>query len=148
MPQVGNPDQVASQNRSDFMSGLDAIAQGIMKGGENRRADEKQKWLEDTTAEKFAHQVEQDKLAQLNANRNYQLQRDTFNQNKAVQDFNMQRQKVQDEWRQKFYDTYFGNDPAELEYQKLLAELKGQQEDQQDQRAQMVMLGLNPQLMR
>lgn len=148
MPQVGNPDQVASQNRSDFMSGLDAIAQGIMKGGENRRADEKQKWLEDTTAEKFAHQVEQDRLAQLNANRNYQLQRDTFNQNKAVQDFNMQRQKVQDEWRQKFYDTYFGNDPAELEYQKLLAELKGQQQDQRAQRAQMVMLGLNPQLMR
>lgn len=148
MPQVGNPDAVAQGNRDAFNAGLDAIVSGLQKHGENRRADEKQKWLEDTTAEKFAHQVEQDKLAQLNANRNYMLQRDQFNQNKAVQDFNMQRQKVQDEWRQKFYDTYFGNDPAELEYQKLLAELKGQQEDQQDQRAQMVMLGLNPQLMR
>ena len=148
MPQVGNPDAVAQGNRDAFNAGLDAIVSGLQKHGENQRADAKQKWLEDTTAEKFAHQVEQDKLAQLNANRNYMLQRDQFNQNKAVQDFNMQRQKVQDEWRQKFYDTYFGNDPAELEYQKLLAELKGQQEDQQDQRAQMVMLGLNPQLMR
>lgn len=141
MPQVGNADQVASQNRADFMSGIDAIAQGIMKGGENRRADEKQKWLEDTTQQKFDYQKQQDLIAQMNNNRNYMLQRDTFNQNKAVQDFNMQRQKVQDEWRQKFYDTYFGNDPAELEYQKLLAELKGQQQDNQ---AQQVMMGLNP----
>ena len=41
------------------------------------------------------------------------------------------------------YETYFGNDPAEQEYQKLLAELQGQKQDNQ---AQQVMMGLNPML--
>lgn len=141
MPQVGNPDQVAQQNRDYLNEGLGAIAQGILKRGENQRADAKQKWLEDTTAEKFDYQKQQDLITQMNNNRNYQLQRDTYNQNKAVQDFDMQRKKQQDEWLQKMYETYFGNDPAEQEYQKLLAELQGQKQDNQ---AQQVMMGLNP----
>ncbi len=116
MPQVGNPDAVAQGNRDSLNAGLDAIVSGLQKRGENQRADAKQKWLEDTTQQKF-------------------------NQNKAVQDFDMQRKKQQDEWRQKMYETYFGSDPAEQEYQKLLAELQGQKEDNQ---AQQIMLGLNP----
>ena len=143
MPQVGNPDQVAQGNRDSLNAGLDAIAQGILKRGENQRADAKQKWLEDTTQQKFDYQKQQDLITQMNNNRNYQLQRDTYNQNKAVQDFDMQRKKQQDEWLQKMYETYFGNDPAEQEYQKLLAELQGQKQDNQ---AQQVMMGLNPML--
>ena len=141
MPQVGNPDAVAQGNRDALNAGLDAIVSGLQKHGENQRADAKQKWLEDTTQQKFDYQKQQDLITQMNNNRNYMLQRDQFNQNKAVQDFDMQRKKQQDEWRQKMYETYFGNDPAEQEYQKLLAELQGQKEDNQ---AQQIMMGLNP----
>lgn len=141
MPQVGNPDAVAQGNRDALNAGLDAIVSGLQKHGENQRADAKQKWLEDTTQQKFDYQKQQDLITQMNNNRNYMLQRDQFNQNKAVQDFDMQRKKQQDEWRQKMYETYFGSDPAEQEYQKLLAELQGQKEDNQ---AQQIMLGLNP----
>lgn len=142
MPQVGNPDQVAAGNREAFLNGIGAIADGIMKAGENRRADEKQKWLEDTTAEKFAHQVEQDKLAQMNANRNYMLQRDQFNQAKALQDFNMGRQKTQDEWLQKFYDAYFGNDEEYQELQRLRAKYGNNGVSD----STLIMMGLNPAL--
>lgn len=141
MPQVGNPDAVAQGNRDALNAGLDAIVSGLQKRGENQRADAKQKWLEDTTQQKFDYQKQQDLITQMNNNRNYMLQRDQFLQNKAVQDFDMQRKKQQDEWRQKMYETYFGSDPAEQEYQKLLAELQGQKEDNQ---AQQIMLGLNP----
>ena len=141
MPQVGNPDAVAQGNRDALNAGLDAIVSGLQKHGENQRADAKQKWLEDTTQQKFDYQKQQDLITQMNNNRNYMLQRDQFNQNKAVQDFDMQRKKQQDEWRQKMYETYFGNDPAEQEYQKLLAELQGQKQDNQ---AQQIMMGLNP----
>lgn len=141
MPQVGNPDAVAQGNRDALNAGLDAIVSGLQKHGENQRADAKQKWLEDTTQQKFDYQKQQDLITQMNNNRNYMLQRDQFLQNKAVQDFDMQRKKQQDEWRQKMYETYFGNDPAEQEYQKLLAELQGQKEDNQ---AQQFMMGLNP----
>ena len=141
MPQVGNPDAVAQGNRDALNAGLDAIVSGLQKHGENQRADAKQKWLEDTTQQKFDYQKQQDLITQMNNNRNYMLQRDQFNQNKAVQDFDMQRKKQQDKWRQKMYETYFGNDPAEQEYQKLLAELQGQKQDNQ---AQQIMMGLNP----
>lgn len=141
MPQVGNPDAVAQGNRDSLNAGLDAIVSGLQKHGENQRADAKQKWLEDTTQQKFDYQKQQDLITQMNNNRNYMLQRDQFNQNKAVQDFDMQRKKQQDEWLQKMYETYFGNDPAEQEYQKLLAELQGQKEDNQ---AKQIMMGLNP----
>lgn len=124
MPQVGSPNYGSEQNAKYLNEGLGAIAQGILKAGENKRADEKQKWLEDTTAQKFAHQVEQDRLAQMNTNRNYMLQRDIFNQNKKRSDFDMNRQGKQDEWLQKFYDLYFGNDPDEIERIRLREELR------------------------
>lgn len=124
MPQVADPDKAAASNRDYFLQGMGAIGEGITKAGENKRADEKQKWLEDTTAQKFAHQVEQDRLAQMNTNRNYMLQRDIFNQNKKRSDFDMGRQAKQDEWLQKFYNLYFGNSPDEIERIKLLEELQ------------------------
>lgn len=148
MPQVGNPDAVAQGNRDALNAGLDAIVSGLQKRGENQRADAKQKWLEDTTAEKFDYQKQQDLITQMNNNRNYMLQRDQFNQNKAVQDFDMQRKKDMMDFIKSRYGQMLGigdYDPAKQEYEKLLAELKGQQQGNQ---AQMVMMGLNPQLMR
>jgi len=138
MPTVGDPDKVAAGNRADFLSGLDSIASGLIKSGENKRADEKQQWLENTTAQKFAHQVEQDQLAQQNANRNYMLQRDQFNLNKEKQLNDIARQKKQDEYIQKMYDYYFSNDAEQQELQKLLAKYQGKDG------ATNVMNGLNP----
>lgn len=141
MPTVGDPDKVAAGNRQDFLSGLDSIAAGLIKSGENQRADEKQQWLENTTAQRMAMQREQNQLAQQNANRNYMLQRDQFNLNKERQLQDMARQKKQDEWMQRFYDQYFANDPEEQEYQELLARLQGGQQNAASQ----IMMGLNPQ---
>lgn len=135
MPTVGNANEVAKTNQDYFMQGMDAIGQGILKGGENKREDAKQKWLEDTDARNYAEKVRQfnatnklqsDKLMydQLNTNRNYMLQRDIFNQNKKRSDFDMGRLSKQDEWLQKFYEQYFGNTPDEIERIKLIEELK------------------------
>ena len=141
MPTVGDPDKVAAGNRDSLLSGLDSIAAGLIKSGENQRADEKQQWLENTTAQRMAMQREQNQLAQQNANRNYMLQRDQFNLNKERQLQDMARQKKQDEWMQRFYDQYFANDPEEQEYQELLARLQGGQQNAASQ----IMMGLNPQ---
>ena len=125
MPTVGNANEVAKANQDYFMQGMDAIGQGIMKGGENKRADEKQKWLEDTTEQKFQHQLAQDKLAQNNETRNYFLRYDQLGLLKDKQEFDQARQAKQDEWLQKFYNQYFGDTPDEIERIKLLEELKG-----------------------
>ena len=148
MPQVGNPDAVAQGNRDAFSEGLGAIAQGILKRGENRRADEKQKWLEDDAQKKFDYQKQQDLIAQMNNNRNYMLQRNQFLQNKAVQDFAMQNKKDMMNFIKSRYGHMLGigdDDPVKQEYDRLLAELKEQQRSNQ---AQMIMMGLNPQFMR
>lgn len=137
MPTVGDPDKVAAGNRQDFLSGLDSIASGLIKSGENKRADEKQQWLENTTAQKFAHQVEQDRLAQQNANRNYMLQRDQFNLNRDKQLNDIARQKKQDEYLDKMYEQYFA-DADQQELARLLAKYQGKDG------ATNVMNGLNP----
>lgn len=148
MPQQGNPDQVAQGNRDSFNEGIGALVQGILKRGENQRADEKQKWLEDDAQKKFDYQKQQDLIAQMNNNRNYMLQRNQFLQNKAVQDFDMQRKKDLMNFIKSRYGQMLGigdYDPAKQEYDKLLAELIVQQ---QVNPAQMTMMGLNPQFMR
>jgi hypothetical protein len=137
MPTVGDPDKVAAGNRQDFLSGLDSIASGLLKRGENQRADEKQQWLENTTAQKFAHQVAQDQLAQQNANRNYMLQRDQFNLNRDKQLNDIARQKKQDEYLDKMYEQYFA-DADQQELARLLAKYQGKDG------ATNVMNGLNP----
>ena len=124
MPTVGDANAVAKNNQDYFMQGMDAIGQGIIKSGENKRADEKQAWLEDKDYRDFQHKLAQDRLAQMNENRNYFLRRDQYDMLKGKQDFDQARQAKQDEWLQKFYDQYFANDPAELERQKLLLQLQ------------------------
>lgn len=123
MPQVGNPDAVAQGNRDAFNEGLGALVQGILKRGENQR--------------------EEQRLVQ--AQDNWQAQ---FDQAKALQDFNMQRQKNMMDFIKSRYGHMLGigdDDPVKQEYDRLLAELKEQQRSNQ---AQMVMMGLNPQFMR
>ena len=124
MPQVVDPDKVAASNRDYFVQGMGAIGEGITKAGENKRADEKQKWLEEMEAAKLEHQKYQDALAQMNTNRNYMLQRDQFNLNKAKQDYDIGRTTRQDKWLEKIYDQYVGSsDPFEAEYLSLKDEL-------------------------
>lgn len=147
MPTVGNPNEVAKSNQDYFMQGMDAIGQGIIKGSENKREDEKQAWLEDKDYRDFQHKLAQDRLAQMNENRNYFLRRDQYNMLKDKQEYDQARQDKQDEWLQKFYDQYFANDPAELERQKLLLQLQGldaQLTPQGQSDASLVINGLNP----
>jgi hypothetical protein len=145
MPAVADPDKVAAGNRQDFLSGLDSLASGLIKKGENQRADEKQKWLETTNARDYAEKVrqfdEKTALDKLNADRNYQLQLDQFNLNKAKQLNDIERQKRQDEYLKKLYESYFSNDPEQQELQRLLAKYQGGD-------AAAVMIGLNPQLLK
>ena len=134
MPQQGNPDQVAQGNRDAFSEGLGAIAQGILKNGENRREEQKLVQTQDNWNRQFATQQ-----------KNWQAQ---FDQAKALQDFNMQRQKNMMEFIKSRYGHMLGigdDDPVKQEYDRLLAELKEQQLSNQ---AQMIMMGLNPQFMR
>jgi len=148
MPTVGNANEVAKTNQDYFMKGMDAIGQGIIKGGENKREDEKQAWLEDKDYRDFQHKLAQDRLAQMNENRNYFLRRDQYNMLKNKQEYDQARQDKQDEWLQKFYDQYFANDPAELERQKLLLQLQSldaQLVPQEQSDASLVINGLNPQ---
>ena len=148
MPQQGDPDYVAQGNRDAFNEGLGALVQGILKRGDNQREEQKQKWLEDDAQKKFDYQKRQDLISQMNNNRNYMLQRSQFLQNKAVQDFDMQRKKAMMDFIKTRYGHMLGigdDDPVKQEYDRLLAELKEQQRSNQ---AQMIMMGLNPQFMR
>ena len=134
MPQQGNPDYVAQGNRDAFSEGLGAIAQGILKNGENRREEQKLVQTQDNWNRQFSTQQ-----------KNWQAQ---FDQAKALQDFNMQRQKNMMEFIKSRYGHMLGigdDDPVKQEYDRLLAELKEQQLSNQ---AQMIMMGLNPQFMR
>lgn len=124
MPTVGDANAVAKTNQDYFLQGMDAIGKGIIKGGENKREDEKQAWLEDKDFRDFQHKVAQDKLAQNNENRNYFLRYDQLGLLKDKQQFDQDRQRKQDEWLQKFYEKYFGDTPDEIERIKLLEELQ------------------------
>ncbi len=147
MPTVGNANEVAKSNQDYFMQGMDAIGQGIIKGGQNKREDEKQAWLEDKDYRDFQHKLAQDRLAQMNETRNYFLRHDQYDLLKKKQEYDQARQDKQDEWLQKFYDQYFANDPAELERQKLLLQLQSldaQLTPQGQSDASLVINGLNP----
>ena len=164
MPTVGDPDKVAAGNRQDFLSGLDSIASGLIKSGENQRADEKQQWLENTEAQKFAHQVEQDQLAQLNKNREYWQQKrlnDAKIQDmKDAMDLKQRQQKFNEMAYNKMYgDTPQGQEMAALQQalgtgsQELQALMNDpvikqylQQQEEQNN-ASSILYGLNPQFL-
>ena len=137
MPQVGSPN-----TQSDAMSaGMQGLAQGIGNMISNAN---KEKWREQNQSNldrDYALRQEQ----VLQNQKNWQAQ---FDQAKALQDFNMQRQKSMMEFIKSRYGHMLGigdNDPVKQEYDRLVAELKEQQLNNQ---AQMIMMGLNPQFMR
>lgn len=164
MPTVGDPDKVAAGNRQDFLSGLDSIAAGLIKSGENQRADEKQQWLENTTAQKFAHQVEQDQLANAMKNREFW---ETNRMNTAkIQDMKDQMaiKQRQQQFNEMAYNKMYGDTPQGQEMAALqqalgtgsqelqalmndpvIKQYLQQQEEQNN--ASSILYGLNPQFL-
>lgn len=175
MPTVGDPDKVAAGNRQDFLSGLDSIASGLIKSGENQRADEKQKWLETTNARDYAEKVRQFDAAnqlqkdkqlyeQLNANRDYW---ETKRLNDAkIQDMKdaMGLKQRQQQFNEMAYNKMYGDTPQGQEMAALqqalgtgtqelqalmndpvIKQYLQQQEEQNN--ASSILYGLNPQFL-
>lgn len=135
MPAVGSPNAEAD----DMAQGLQQLGQGIgqMIGGSR-------KWNRDQEIRDLAQENWERNFAQqkAQADRNYELQQQQFELNKAAKEQEMARQRQQDEWLKQFYEQYFGNDPEVSELQKLLAKY------QKPTEASMFLAGLNPLLMK
>lgn len=138
MPQQGNPDYVAQGNRDAFSEGLGAIAQGILKRGENRREDQKLAQAQSNWDKQFAAQQEQRQLANAMQNRQFYEQKRMNDQALLNQQYQLQQAQEQRQWLQKFYDQFFGNDDEYKELQELRKKFGGD--------AALVMMGLNPAL--
>ena len=135
MPTVGSP----NAESDDMAQGLQQLGQGIgqMIGGSR-------KWNRDKEIRDLAQENWERNFAQQKAqsDRNYELQQQQFELNKAAKEQEMARQRQQDDWLKQFYVQYFGNDPRVSELQKLLAKY------QRPGEASMFMAGLNPLLMK
>lgn len=140
MPQQGNPDYVAQGNRDAFSEGLGAIAQGILKRGENRREDQKLAQAQSNWDKQFAAQQEQRQLANAMQNRQFYEQKRMNDQALLNQQYQLQQAQEQRQWLQKFYDQFFGNDDEYKELQELRKKFGGNGD------AALVMMGLNPAL--
>ena len=147
MPQQGNPDQVAQGNRDSFNEGLGALVQGILKNGENRREEQRLVQAQDNWNRQFADQQKQRRIANEIQNRQFLEQKRMNDQNLLNQQYQLQLAQEQRQWLQKFYDQFFGNDD---EYKELLELRKkfGGNDDNGLGDAEMIMMGLNPSLMR
>lgn len=142
MPAVADPDRVAASNRQGFSEGIGAVAEGLLRRGENRRKDAEIARQQENWERQFDRSGDQWQKQFDRSGDQWQRQ---FEQNKAVQDFTMNRQRTQDEWLNKWYEQFFGDiyvdDPKERRYRELMAKygnLSGN--------AGLVMSGLNPQL--
>ena len=144
MPAVADPDRVAAGNRQDFLSGLDSIAAGLQKRGENQREQQKLDQAQSNWERQFAAQQDQRQLANLMQNRQFWEQKRMNDQNLANQQFQLQKAQEQQEWMNKFYDKFFGSDPEWDEMKRLEAELSGGNSGIND--ASLIMMGLNPYL--
>lgn len=140
MPQQANPDYVAQGNRDAFSEGLGAIAQGILKRGENRREDQKLAQAQSNWDKQFAAQQEQRQLANAMQNRQFYEQKRMNDQALLNQQYQLQQAQEQRQWLQKFYDQFFGNDDEYKELQELRKKFGGNGD------AALVMMGLNPAL--
>lgn len=142
MPQVGNPDQVAQGNRDAFSEGIGALAQGILKNGENRREEQKLVQAQDNWNRQFADQQKQRRIANEIQNRQLLEQKRMNDQNLLNQQYQLKLAQEQRQWLQKFYDQFFGNDD---EYKELLELRKkfGGNGDNGLGDAEMIMMGLN-----
>ena len=145
MPQQGNPDYVAQGNRDAFSEGLGAIAQGILKNGENKREEQKLVQAQDNWNRQFADQQKQRQFANAMQNRQFIEQKRMNDQNLLNQQYQLRLAQEQRQWLQKFYDQFFGNDD---EYKELLELRKkfGGNDDNGLGDAELIMMGLNPSL--
>lgn len=144
MPQQGNPDYVAQGNRDAFSEGLGAIAQGILKNGENRREEQKLVQAQDNWNRQFADQQKQRRIANEIQNRQFLEQKRMNDQNLLNQQYQLQLAQEQRQWLQKFYDQFFGNDDEYKELLELRKKFGGNDDGLGD--AEMIMMGLNPPL--
>lgn len=153
MPQVGSP----NAQSDDMAQGLNTLTQGIgrMIGGirkENREDEQRRQaqenWertfdqnkLQNTLQQQnWARQFAQNQMQAARQQENWQKQ---YEMQKALQDYNMSRQKNQDEWLQKFYDQYFGDDEEYEELKRLRALFGNEGVSELD----LIMAGLNPSL--
>ena len=147
MPQQGNPDYVAQGNRDAFSEGLGAIAQGILKNGENRREDQKLAQVQSNWNRQFADQQKQRQIANEIQNRQFLEQKRMNDQNLLNQKYQLKLAQEQRQWLQKFYDQVFDDDD---EYKELLELRKkfGGKDDKGLGDAELIMMGLNPSLLR
>ena len=145
MPQQGNPDYVAQGNRDAFSEGLGAIAQGILKNGENRREDQRLAQAQSNWNRQFADQQKQRQIANEIQNRQFLEQKRMNDQSLLNQQYQMKLAQEQRQWLQKFYDQIFDDDD---EYKELLELRKkfGGKGDNGLGGAELIMMGLNPSL--
>ena len=153
MPQVGSP----NAQSDDMAQGLNNLTQGIgrMIGGirQENREDEQRRQAQENWERTFdenklqrtlqqqnwARQFAQNQMQAARQQENWQKQ---YEMQKALQDYNMSRQKNQDEWLQKFYDQYFGDDEEYEELKRLRALFGNEGVSELD----LIMAGLNPSL--
>lgn len=146
MPQQGNPDQVAQGNRDSLMSGIDAIVSGLQKHGENQREQKKLDQAQSNWDKQFAAQQEQRQLQNAMQNRQFWEQKRLNDQSLALQQHQLEKSQEQQQWMQKFYDEFFGNDDEYQELKKLRAQFSNQprQLPQETSDSALIMMGLNP----
>lgn len=140
MPQQGNPDQVAQGNRDSLMSGIDSLAAGLLKRGENKREQQKFDQAQSNWEKQFEAQEQQRRLNNIMQTKQFEEQQRMNNQALANQQYQLQQAQEQRQWLQKFYDQFFGNDDEYKELQELRKKFGGNGD------AALVMMGLNPTL--
>lgn len=142
MPAVANPDQVAAGNRQDFLSGLDSVAAGLQRRGENQREQQRLDQAQSNWERQFAEQQDQRHMQNMMQNRQFWEQKRMNDQAIANQQYQLQKAREQQEWMQKFYDQFFGDDAEYQELKKLRAQFGNQDSPASD--SALIMMGLNP----
>lgn len=122
MPSMANP----STQSNSVQAGLGNLGAGIARAMDNR------------------YQAQKDAQAQANWEQ-------SFNQQKSLQDLQMRqlqaqmdRQKEQDEWLNKFYEAYFGEDPEYQELLQLRKMFSGKEEESVPSDSTLTLMGLSP----
>lgn len=147
MPAVGDPNNQANSVAQGLQTGAEAFAKAIDAKRDRVLQD---KWKTESLnldnarlaqqKEQFAHQVEQDQLAQMNRNREFWQQKALNDARLKQMEQELAQKKQQQEWMDKMYANYFGDVNPEL---KALREKFGNSSD-----AALVMNGLNPLFMK
>lgn len=146
MPTVGDPNNQANSVAQGLQTGAEAFAKAI---NDKRNRVLQDKWKTESLnldnarlaqqKEQFAHQVEQDRIAQMNRDREFWQQKELNDARLKQIEQELAQKKKQQEWMDKMYVDYFGDVSPEL---KALREKFGNTD------ASLVMGGLNALLMK